>query len=414
MILHLYQGIEMLFHLLYNRIKENGANMTNSQPIRALILSGGGGRGAFHAGVYEYLMSENKEKVDPSHSGPWKPDIVVGTSIGAVNGAAIAQGMSAGELADVWRHLEEHDIQGIPPRMRGVARRIVHRIFGGLMQTDLPVVDKAISTSPVSEKYWPPLPLVPSWLAELLVGRWTNLLDTGPLKETLVSRFKYDDEKLANSSTDLLIAATKVQTGERVLFSNRKVIDPKSGLERSDVHSHITRERILASCSIPLVYPWTEDRETDALYWDGALVANTPLGAALDLMQMRTDVNTPAEVVIVMMTPWLESDGKNPQRQRNVPESFGDAITWVLDWMLLSSFRENLKTILAFNELAERERAEGKPPYRYRIVKPLIVAPGTFKDAQRVIDYDGIVSAGLIVEGCEAARKAFQTAFPKS
>jgi NTE family protein len=386
--------------------------MTDNQPIRALILSGGGGRGAFHAGVFQYLISEQKIDVDLFHSGPWKPDIVVGTSIGAVNGAAIAQGMSADELADVWRNLEERDIQGIPPHMRGIARWIVHRLFGQLMQTDLPRVDPAISTSPVSEKYWPPLPFVPSWLAEPFVGRWINLLDTGPLKETLVSRFKFNEQKLAASETDLLIAATKVQTGERVLFSNRTVIDPKSGLERSDVHQHITRERILASCSIPLVYPWTGDPQTNALYWDGALVANTPLGAALDLMQMRADVNTPAEVVIVMMTPWLESDGKNPARAHEVPQSFGGAITWVLDWMLLSSFRENLKMIKAFNELAERERAEGKPPYRYRIVKPVIVAPETFKDAQRVIDYDGIVSAGLIAEGSEAARKAFGSAFP--
>ena len=104
--------------------------MTNKQPIRALILSGGGGRGAFHAGVYQYLMTENKVNLELSHSGSWKPDIVVGTSIGAVNGAAIAQGMTADELADVWRRLEEHDIQGIPPRMRGMARWIVHRIFG--------------------------------------------------------------------------------------------------------------------------------------------------------------------------------------------------------------------------------------------------------------------------------------------
>src|SRR5262245_33545095 len=102
--------------------------MTDNQTIRALILSGGGGRGAFHAGVYQYLMAENKENVDGSHSGPWKPSIVVGTSIGAVNGAAIAQGMTAGELVDVWEHLEEHDIQGIPPNMRGMASWIVHRL----------------------------------------------------------------------------------------------------------------------------------------------------------------------------------------------------------------------------------------------------------------------------------------------
>jgi NTE family protein len=355
-------------------------------------------------------MSENKENVDDSHSGRWKPDIVVGTSIGAVNGAAIAQGMTADELVNVWTHLEEHNIQGIPPGMRGLARRIVHRLFGQLMKADLPRVDPAISTSPIPEEFWPPLPFLPSWLAERFVGRWINLLDTGPLKETLVSRFKFDEDKLADSETALLIAATKVQTGERVLFSNRTVFDHKRKRVRSDVRTHITRERILASCSIPLVYPWTEDRKTNDLYWDGALVANTPLGAALDLM--GKDVNTPAEVIIVMMTPWLESDGKDSPLIREKPKSFGDAITWVLDWMLLSSFRENLKMIQVFNELAELERKEAKPPYRYRIIKPVIVAPDAFMDAQRIIDYDGDVSAGLIAQGCEAARKAFRSAFP--
>jgi NTE family protein len=385
--------------------------MTGQEPVRALVLSGGGGRGAFHAGVYQYLMSENKKDVDPAHAGPWKPSVVVGTSIGAVNGAAIAQGMTAEELVAVWEELEEQDIQGIPPRMQGMAHWIVSKIFGQIMDTKLPRVQPNISTSPVPEEYWPPLPLVPPWLAERLVGRWTNLLDTGPLKETLISRFKFDAEKLASSETALLIAATKVQTGERVLFSNRAVYDHKRDRARTDVYQGITRERILASCSIPLVYPWTEDKETDALYWDGALVANTPLGAALDLM--GKDVNVPGEVIIVMMTPWVKSGETDPESIRQKPKSFGDAITWILDWMLLASFRENLKMIEAFNELAERERLEDKPPYRYRLVKPVIVAPKTFMDAGRIIDYDGEVSAALIDDGFKAAEAAFVQAFPK-
>jgi hypothetical protein len=81
--------------------------------------------------------------------------------------------------------------------------------------------------------------------------------------------------------------------------------------------------------------------------------------------------------------------------------------------MLLSSFRENLKMIEAFNDLAKGERDQGQEVHNYRIVKPIIVAPGTFKDAQRVIDYDGDVSAGLISEGYTAAWLAFEKAFPK-
>src|SRR5512139_3569852 len=48
-------------------------------PKRALVLSGGGGRGAFQAGVLEHLESIG-----------WKPDIIVGTSIGSMNAAVYA------------------------------------------------------------------------------------------------------------------------------------------------------------------------------------------------------------------------------------------------------------------------------------------------------------------------------------
>lgn len=382
----------------------------SNDPVRALILSGGGGRGAFHAGVYKYLMKNHKVNVDPSHAGAWDPQIIVGTSIGAVNGAAIAQGMPADQLVDVWKSLEEKDIQGLPPGMRGIARWAAGAIFKELMDAQLPQIPPDEATSPIPREFWPPLPLLPRWIAERLIGYWINLLDTGPLRKTLFTRFCLDEEKLAESEKSLLIAATKVRTGERVMFSNRKVMDQKRGEPRRDVFSGITADRILASCSIPLVYPWTYDRETDSVYWDGALVANTPLGAAIDMM--GEDASVPAEVVVVMMTPWWESSDPAPAKSESEPQSFGDAITWMLDWMLLAAFRENLKMIRAFNELAIRERQESTAPYRYRLVTPIIVSPLEFLRAERIIDYDGDISAKLIEEGYKAAKYAFEEAFP--
>ena len=383
-----------------------------TEAVRALILSGGGGRGAFHAGVYKYLMKNHKVNLDSNHTGAWDPQIIVGTSIGAVNGAAIAQGMPADQLVEVWKSLEEKDIQGLPPGMRGIARWAAGRIFGEVMDTKLPQIKPEDATSPTPRQFWPPLPLLPRWIAERLIGYWVNLLDTGPLRNTLSTRFGLDEEKLAESEKALLIAATKVRTGERVLFSNRTVMDHKRGTQRRDVFTGITADRILASCSIPLVYPWTFDRETDSYYWDGALVANTPLGVAIDMMGGDTDV--PAEVVVVMMTPWWESSDPAPAKSETEPSSFGDAITWMLDWMLLASFRENLKMIRAFNEMAALERKEGSAPYRYRHVTPIIVSPLEFLRAERIIDYDGDVSARLIEEGFKAAKYAFEKAFPSS
>jgi NTE family protein len=383
-----------------------------TEPVRALILSGGGGRGAFHAGVYKYLMRNHKVNVDAKHAGSWEPQIIVGTSIGAVNGAAIAQGMPADQLVEVWKSLEEHDVQGLPPGMRGIARWAARAIFQEVMDARLPQIRPEEATSPIPREFWPPLPLLPRWLASRLIGYWINLLDTGPLRKTLFTRFGLDEEKLARSEKALLIAATKVRTGERVLFSNRDVKDQKRGKLRQDVFTGITADRILASCSIPLVYPWTFDPGTEAFYWDGALVANTPLGAAIDMM--GSDASVPAEVVVVMMTPWWETGDPAPVKAEAEPKSFGDAITWMLDWMLLASFRENLKMIRAFNELALREREGETLPYRYRIVTPLIVSPLEFLRAERIIDYDGDVSAHLIDEGYKAAKYTFETAFPDS
>lgn len=378
--------------------------------IRALVLSGGGGRGAFHAGVYKYLMESGKQGLDALHTTAWDPQVVVGTSIGAVNGAAIVQGMSADELVSVWESLEETDIQGLPPDMRGLARWFARKAFGAIMDANLPQVPPQDATSPIPNEFWPPLPITSKWWGDRLVGRWINLLDTGPLRKTLHTRFKFDQKELSQSEKTLLIAATNVQTGERIMFSNRAIQRRDTGAARQDVVTSITADRILASCSIPLVYPWTFDPETNAYYWDGALVANTPIGVALDAMR-DVPIDIPAEIVVVLMTPWWENGDPVPHTARKLPESFGDAITWTLDWMLLASFRERLRLIKTFNDMAVRERAEGKVPYKYREVKVIIAAPNDFLPAERIIDYDGDVSKNLIQQGYVAARQAFEIAF---
>src|SRR5512133_1132349 len=147
--------------------------------IRTLVLSGGGGRGAFHAGVYRYLAQHHKPGVNESHQGAWKPDIVVGTSIGAVNGAAMVQGIPADDLLGFWRSLRERDIQGLPPTMSPFTRMIVNQVMKSMIGVSLPVVGAADATSrkPEPAKSWP----IPGLggLASAWLGRWANLLDTG-------------------------------------------------------------------------------------------------------------------------------------------------------------------------------------------------------------------------------------------
>jgi len=407
------------------------------QPVRTLILSGGGGRGAFHAGVYEYLCRASKTGVDAGHAGVWSPDIVVGTSIGAVNGAAIVQGIEPERLKQIWRDLRECDIQGLPPGMRSVARWVSNLVMRQFIGVSLPKVASDQSTSPPPQDSWLPLPVGPRWLSEGLIGRWNNLLDTGPLKNTLEKRFKLDMAHIAQSEKILLINATNVRTGERATFSNRPLLSRRTGQARSDIVAGITLQRILASCSIPLVYPWTWDSETAQVYWDGALVANTPLSGALDAAQ-DWPIEIPMEVVVVMMTPWIEQ-GRDQSSGQPVmlgelplPQSFNEALTFTLDWMLLATFRERLRVTEAYNQLAdigeqyqqaintyqEASREAGSavrvvpPPVvpKYRQVKVAVVAPERFFPAARILDYDERTDR-LIQLGYQAAERSFQENF---
>jgi NTE family protein len=69
-------------------------------PKKALVLSGGGMFGAWQAGAWSVLAKN------------FQPDLVVGASVGSLNGYAIAAGTSPDELCDIWTR----------PGMVGLAR----------------------------------------------------------------------------------------------------------------------------------------------------------------------------------------------------------------------------------------------------------------------------------------------------
>lgn len=73
---------------------EKGSNSKK----RAIVLSGGGGRGAFEYGVLEKLDELG-----------WHPDVLVGTSIGSVNAAVYAVGGIAA-VKKMWNEIRNRDM----------------------------------------------------------------------------------------------------------------------------------------------------------------------------------------------------------------------------------------------------------------------------------------------------------------
>ena len=209
---------------------------------RALVLSGGGGRGAYHIGVLAFL-----ERHD------WTPDIVVGTSIGAVNGAALASGHNSHSLWALWQRLRTKDVQN------------------------------------------------QNW-SILEPSEWDHLLDTAPLRETLIREKWLDLERInaAEPRIHLRITAIETDSGRLRVFGNSADLFPG----RTE-HIELTVDHIIASCSIPVVYPPTTLQ--GVRYWDGGTVANTPLGPAIDAGA--------EDIIVVIMTPW-QKGGTQAGQQR--------------------------------------------------------------------------------------------------
>lgn len=324
---------------------------------RALILSGGGGRGAYHCGVYEYLEAIG-----------WQPDVLVGTSIGAINAAAIASGRTAAELKDLWLKMNTGKVQ----RLR----------------TDIFDLD-----------------------------RWMYLLDTSPWRRTLIENGWFDFDRInGDQSPTLAIVSTDVWTGDITVFCNRPLAESRDGGPRSKRIQNvpITLDHIMASCSIPIVYPWTSVGSGETAYWDGAVVSNTPLGTAL-----RAGAT---EIVVVLLSPWEERLGM-------LAEAHESLKLWTLpglalDWALLASFRADLKLCESLNlfaaayalldETQQRQLAqklwstataeeqdtllERLASYRF-VQPPRIIAPRQLMPVEQIVTYEADAHRELFKQG---------------
>ena len=280
--------------------------MTNLHK-RALVLSGGGGRGAYHVGVYKYLEEQNLS-----------PDIVVGTSIGAVNGAMIASGLKAADLEREWRQLTTDQI---------------HRVR----------------------------------LNPLEYFERPSLLDTTPWAATLERQI--DFQKVRTSPIIFRAISTDIQRGQARVFCN----------------DEITVQHILASCSIPVVYPWT--KIDDAVFWDGAVMANTPLRPAID--------EGAEEIYVVLLSPV-------GAREMPAPPRLLEAAAYVLDLALLASFEADQKQI----EKVNRRVAEGRDASGHHAVRLHIIAPSENIPAAWILSYNEKQAEHLIKLGYEDAKKA--------
>jgi NTE family protein len=214
----------------------------------ALILSGGGARGAYEVGVLWYIFDD----LTRIRGRPPPVDILSGTSVGAINACYLAAHLSdpvlgVRRLVELWTELQ-----------------LTHVLGFGLRQV-------------VS-------------LPRLLLGgtpNGTGLFDVRPMAD-LVSReisWRAVTRSLRRRKLRALsVSCTEVSTGRTVVFmqTSPDTIVPSAAPPRTLFRAdRIGPPHALASASIPILFPPV--RIDGELYLDGGLRQNTPIAPALRL-----------------------------------------------------------------------------------------------------------------------------------
>ncbi|PDW03517.1 patatin-like phospholipase family protein [Candidatus Viridilinea mediisalina] len=356
---------------------------------KALVLSGGGARGAYHVGVIRALV-----ELGWMEDGRG-PDLLAGTSIGAINAAALASGLRVAQLEQRWRTMHTEDVHrlsaDLPLVTRPFARFLLHSILTSERRNG---VTPALPRQEVGQSAWSCF----TRLANLFRSRpFRSLLDTQPWRHTLAG---WMDFARINSpaAPALLIAATELQTGGLEVFCNRPL--------RGRPATRLGIEHLMASSSIPVVYPWTEIGA--GKYWDGAVLANTPLDPVIELAGEDS-----LEIIVVMMTPWNSDHAM--QCVTGLPQDLAQALSLTLDWALLASYRVAFQAISQRNQLADavaRLQAAGLAPPAGPLPRPMalptVIAPLEPMPLDWIIDYEHHNHEHLFALGYQDALRVLQ------
>jgi predicted acylesterase/phospholipase RssA len=131
---------------------------------RALVFSGGGVFGAWQAGVWRGLAARFEQV----------PDLIVGASVGSLNGFAIAGGSSAKELCEFWMQPGIGKFRRLPETIRELMARYPLQTEFALTLTDLArMKPKVVRGGDVTWKHLAASCAIPGLIRQRRIGgRW--------------------------------------------------------------------------------------------------------------------------------------------------------------------------------------------------------------------------------------------------
>jgi NTE family protein len=225
-------------------------------PKVGIVLSGGGSRGAYEAGILHYIRTDLARRL-----GRHVPmDIISGTSVGAINAAFLAATarepeQQAQRLEAAWRSLRVEQLIGLSAADLWKAGRM-------FMGADLA----------------PPEPGA---------FRYGGILNTSGLEQFVVRSIPWtgiERSLRSRALSALSVSATHIGTGHTVVFLSSADPVPKAWSRDPFVRHRAARvgpRHVLASAAIPLLFPAV--KIGDHFYTDGGLRQNTPMSPAIRL-----------------------------------------------------------------------------------------------------------------------------------
>lgn len=224
--------------------------MTSRESRAALMLPGGGARGAYQVGVLKALT-----EATPSVASPFR--IIAGTSAGSINAAVLAS------------HAEDF--------CEGVRR--LESFWGTLRSEDV-----------IRTGWWHNMRTGFHWLASMTLGGLgvanpASLLDNSPLAELLARELEVEgiQRALDRGFIDaLLVTASGYATARAVTFFQSAEPHPGWAVPRRIGRpAKISADHVLASAALPLLFPAV--RLDHEYYGDGGMRHVAPLSPPIRL-----------------------------------------------------------------------------------------------------------------------------------
>jgi NTE family protein len=328
----------------------------DSKAASAIVLSGGGARGAYEAGVLSYLF----EKIYPQLGPSFEFDIASGTSVGAIHAAYMAA------TSDV----------GLSARAQGILTPWQRMSFDDVFRLTL-------------------ADLIRLPLRALGLGRATRstaggkvlggIIDVSPVKNLVADVVPWDRlaENLARGKPGALcVACTEVNTGRVVVFMDGPLSDTVAWDADPNTHAiktPILSQHVRASAAIPFLFPAVG---IDGLhYLDGGLRANTPLSPAVRLRSQKV------LAVALRHRPGLRSASGPIDPDAITQPTF--VLGKLLDILLMDQLEAQLRQLEVLNSILEQtenlfgtdglnrvnEAVREKRGVGYRRVETLVLRP---------------------------------------